>query len=108
MLFGMRRAHLIDTLAYQFIERYEHRDKSFVYYDYLFRDFFAFRAGQNQQQTYWLAPGRGSYVWRTGTFELKARSAELRAKEAIQYDQGQNHWSRRQKWREVFGPTFPG
>jgi hypothetical protein len=98
---------LIDALAYQFIERYEHRDKSFAYYDYIFRDFFGFMAQQNQQQAYWLAPGSGSYVRRTGVFEFKARSAQLRALEAIQHDQGQNHWSRRQKWREVFGPLFP-
>jgi hypothetical protein len=98
---------LIDTLAYQFIERYEHRGKSYTYYDYIFRDFFGFMAQQSEQQRYWLAPGSGPYVWRTGVFENKARSAELRAAEAIRYDQGNYHWARRQKWREVFGTTFP-
>jgi hypothetical protein len=36
---------LIDTLAYQFIENYEHRDKSFLYHDYMARDFFAYLCG---------------------------------------------------------------
>jgi hypothetical protein len=31
---------LIDTLAYQFIENYEYRDKSYLYYDFLCRDCF--------------------------------------------------------------------
>ena len=99
---------LIDTFAYQFLERYEHRDKSFEFYDWLFRDFFAFLTGQNQAQSIWRAPGSASYVYRTGVFEHKARSAELRAREAIDYDVAGNGWSRRQKWREVFGPVFPG
>jgi hypothetical protein len=33
---------LIDTLAYQFMETYEHRSKSFLYHDYMARDFFDF------------------------------------------------------------------
>jgi hypothetical protein len=99
---------LIDTLAYQFIERYEHRDKSFTYYDWLFRDLFAYLAGQDQSQTVWRAPGSGSHVFRKGAFEFKARSAELRAREAIADDQANRDWSRRQKWRMVFGPAYPG
>jgi hypothetical protein len=99
---------LIDTLAYQFIEGYVHRGQSFLYYDLFFRDFFAYLAGQNQAQTNWRAPGSASYVGRTGVFEHKARSAELRAREAIAFDGAGHGWSRRQKWREVFGPTFPG
>jgi hypothetical protein len=99
---------LIDTLAYQFIEKYEYREKSFTYYDYIFRDFFAYIAGQDQKQTVWRAPGSASHVYRTGAFEFKARSGELRAREAVIDDQAGREWSRRQKWREVFGSTFPG
>jgi hypothetical protein len=35
---------LVDTLAYQFIENYQYRDKSFFYYDYMCRDFFKWMA----------------------------------------------------------------
>jgi Second Messenger Oligonucleotide or Dinucleotide Synthetase domain len=31
---------LVDTLAYQFIENYAYRDKSYLYYDFMCRDFF--------------------------------------------------------------------
>ena len=40
---------LIDTLAYQWIGDWPHRDKSYLYHDYLVRDFMLYllaRAGQ--------------------------------------------------------------
>lgn len=99
---------LIDTLAYQFIEAYQYRDKSFLYHDFMARDFFDYLAKQDQNQTVWRAPGSGSHVHRTGVFEYKARSAYLRATEAIQYNDDNHEWSRRQKWRDVFGSLYPG
>ena len=41
---------LIDTLAYQFIGSWKHRDESYFYYDYMCRDFFAFMADQDKTQ----------------------------------------------------------
>lgn len=98
---------LIDTLAYQFIENWAYRDKSYLYHDFMARDYFDFLSNQDQNQSWWRAPGSGSYVGRKGVFEHKARSAYLRACEAIQYDLDGKEWSRRQKWREVFGSKFP-
>ena len=31
---------LIDTLAYKFIENWTYKDKSYLYYDFMSRDFF--------------------------------------------------------------------
>lgn len=98
---------LLDTLAYQFIGTWTHRDKSFLYYDWLFRDFFDFLSQQDQNQNVWRAPGSGSGVQRTGAFEHKARSAHLRACEAIKNASDGYEWSSRQKWREVFGTAYP-
>src|SRR5687768_15575227 len=98
---------LIDTLVYQFIENYEHRDKSFLYHDFIARDYFNFLSQQDEKQTVWRAPGSGSHVHRKGIFESKARSAYLRSVEAINYNDNSHEWSRRQKWREVFGPLYP-
>ncbi|MCL4670365.1 nucleotidyltransferase [Burkholderia pseudomallei] len=98
---------LIDTLAFQFIENWSYRDKSYLYYDYMTRDFFAFLAKQNTTQQYWLAPGSASHVYRKGPFEYKARQAELRALEALTYQQGNHDWSAKQKYREIYGTVFP-
>lgn len=98
---------LIDTLAYQFIETWPYRDKGYLYYDWLTRDFFAFLAAQDASQWHWRAPGSGSYVARIGGFEYKARQGELRAREAIAYQANNNDWSARQKYREIYGSAFP-
>ncbi len=98
---------LIDTLAYQFIATWPHRKMSYLYYDYMSRDFFGHVARQSPKQTYWLAPGSGSYVLRQGSFEYKARQAELRSLEAIAYQANGNEWSARQKYREVYGTSYP-
>jgi Second Messenger Oligonucleotide or Dinucleotide Synthetase domain len=98
---------LIDTFAYQFIETWPYRDKSYLYYDYLTRDFFNFLAGQDSTQHHWRAPGSMAWVRRTGPFEYKARQAELRALEALAYLSRNEDWSARQRFREIYGTAFP-
>jgi hypothetical protein len=98
---------LIDTLSYQFIETWAHRTQSYLYYDFLTRDFFGFLAGQDPTQKYWLAPGSGSYVYRGGPFEYKARQAELRTHEALKYQRENMEYSAKSKYREIYGTSFP-
>lgn len=98
---------LIDTLAYQFIRTWSNRDKSYLYYDWMTRDFFAFLARQDRGKNYWLAPGSSSYVWRKSIFEYKARQAELCALEAIRNETSGHDWSARKKFREIYGTSFP-
>ncbi len=64
---------LVDTLGYQFVENWEHRDKSYLYYDYMCRDFFKWMADQDEKQEWWRAPGSGQYVWGKGLFQYKAK-----------------------------------
>lgn len=100
---------LIDTLAYQFIETWEHRDKSYVYYDYMCRDFFKWMAAQDENQEWWRAPGSGQYVWGKGLFQYKAKRCYNLSLEAIEHEMAtpKREWSAKQKWREVFTANFP-
>jgi len=98
---------LIDTLAYQFIEAWAYRDKSYLYYDYMTRDFFEFLESQNRLQQYWLAPGSASYVHRKGVFEIKAGQAKVRAVAAIAHQAAGQEWSAKQRYREIYGTAFP-
>jgi len=98
---------LIDTLAYQFIANWVHRDKSYLYHDYMARDFFAYLAALDTNQSYWRAPGSGSNVAKKGHFHWKARVAYNQSVQAILHDQNGQVWSRRQMWRKIFGPAFP-
>ena len=100
---------LVDTLAYQFIADYEHRDKSYLYYDFMCRDFFKWMSEQDPEQTYWKAPRSGQYVYGKGLFQYKAKRCYNIAVEAIQHETAspKREWSAKQKWREIFGAAFP-
>ena len=101
---------LIDTLAYQFIDTWKYKSKSFFYYDYMCRDFFSFMADQDKEQVYWKAPGSGQRVYGKGLFQWKAKRCYKIALEAIEYKTAdpKRNWSAKQKWREIFGSAFPG
>jgi hypothetical protein len=98
---------LIDTLAYQFIETWEYRDKSFAYYDYMCRDFFKWMVAQDESQKRWRAPGSGQYVWAKGLFQHKAKRCYNLSLEAIEYERATQEWSAKQKWRDIFTTNFP-
>lgn len=101
---------LIDTLAYQFIGSWKYRQESFGYYGWLCRDFFAFMARQNKNQAYWRAPGSSQPVYaRRDPFQHKATRAYNRACAAIAYETAnpKREWSAKQKWRQIFGSSFP-
>ncbi|MEL3919720.1 SMODS domain-containing nucleotidyltransferase [Aeromonas enteropelogenes] len=98
---------LIDTLAYRFLSNWEYKDKSFVYYDWMTRDFFKFLSEQDEEQKYWLAPGSLQYVWRKGKFEYKAKQCYNIAIKAIEHEVNNQEYSANKKWREIYGTKFP-
>ncbi|PYC43927.1 SMODS domain-containing nucleotidyltransferase [Pseudomonas protegens] len=100
---------LVDTLAYQFIDTWQHKDKSYLHYDYMCRDFFYFMSNQDSQKEYWKAPGSGQYVYGKGLFQWKATRCYNLAREAIEHEVAspKREWSAKQKWREIFGTSFP-
>jgi len=100
---------LVDTLAYQFIENWQHRDKSYMYYDYMCRDFFKWMSEQSSEQEYWKAPGSGQHVYGKGLFQYKAKRCYNISLEAIGHETAtpKREWSAKQQWREIFGTSFP-
>jgi len=100
---------LIDTLAYQFIENWEYRDKSYLYYDYMSRGFFKWMSNQDRNKEYWKAPGSGQYVYGKGLFQYKAKRCYNISLEAIEHETAdpKREWSAKQKWREIYGTSFP-
>ena len=100
---------LIDTLSYQFIGSWAYRSKSYLYYDWMCRDFFAHMAAQDRSQAYYRAPGSDQYVFNNGLFQSKARTCYNLAREAIAHETAtpKREWSAKQKWRDIFGNVFP-
>jgi hypothetical protein len=97
---------LIDTLAYSFIATWPYRDKSYLYFDWMSRDFFRFVADQPEHQTYWSAPGSGQRVSNPVNFRWKAVRAYNLSLEAIAHAEKERWWSSGEKWREVYGSPF--
>jgi len=98
---------LIDTLAYRFLIDWIFKDKSFLYYDLMCRDFFEYLKNQTENQTIWYALGSGQIIYNSENFRYKATVAFNKAKEAIQFQKENKEWSAKQKWREIYGNRFP-
>ena len=97
---------LIDTFCYNFLEDWPYKDKSFLYYDWMTRDFFDFLSDQDENQDYWFAPGSNQRVNRKGKFNYKAIQAYNRALEAISYESEEKEYSANEKWRNIYGSKF--
>jgi hypothetical protein len=97
---------LIDTLAYQFLKTWSHRNDSFIYYDWMTRDFFEYIKNLDENKTYWLAVGSGQYIYKKGDFQYKALRCFNIAKEAIDYEVREMPYSADGKWREIYGTKF--
>jgi hypothetical protein len=98
---------LIDTLAYNFIGSWDYKEKSYLYYDWMSRDFLLYLSNQNPKQEYWRAAGSSQYIWRKGLFEYKAKQCYNLALDAITYESKGMNWSARQIWRKIYGTAYP-
>ena len=97
---------LIDTLAYNFLEStIEYDDRSFLYYDWLSRDFFEY-LGELPDQDYYAAPGSGQRVRVRKKFQRKARKAHRLCLAAIEAQEKENK-NVNEKWKKVYGRQFP-
>lgn len=98
---------LIDTLAYKFIDNWRNKDKSYLYYDFMSRDFFEYLMNIDENTTYWRAPGSNRYVHKKGNFHRKAKNAYNLCIEAIDLESDNLPYSAKKKWREIYGTKFP-
>jgi Second Messenger Oligonucleotide or Dinucleotide Synthetase domain len=98
---------LIDTLACNFMKDWNNSNKSYLYYDYLTRDFFKYLSEQNKEQNYWYAIGSNQRIFRKGLFEAKAKKAYNLALEAIESYNKEYYFTAKSKWREIYGNKFP-
>lgn len=97
---------LIDTLCYRFMLNWEYKDKSYLYYDWMTRDFFSWLSNQNDHQSYWFAPGSNQQVYSTGKFCQKAKTAYQTALTAIAAEENNNDVLANLYWRYIYGTKF--
>ncbi|HEJ7260186.1 TPA: nucleotidyltransferase [Serratia marcescens] len=95
---------LIDTLAHNFLKsNSDYDDKSYFYYDYMSRDFFAYLS-ELPKQDYYAALGSGQRVKVKKNFQRKAKKAHELCLKAIEAEGKDNQSDR---WRAVYGRPFP-
>lgn len=97
---------LIDVFAYNFLSSWNEKDKSFLYYDWMSRDFFKYLSERDTSQSQWKVMGSNRYVSRVGSFESKAKTAYTTACDAIAKEK-EYPASAKSKWREIYGSKFP-
>jgi len=98
---------LIDTLAYKFLKDWEYKNNSYMFYDWMSRDFFKFLSEQDTNQNKWYAIGSGQVIDRKGYFEFKAKKCYNISLEAIKDESNGYEYSSKSKWREIYGNKFP-
>jgi hypothetical protein len=95
---------LVDTLAYNYLtSTTEYDTKSYLYYDFLSRDFFKYLSELPEQNEY-AAPGSRQRVKVKKKFQKKAKKAHRLCLEAIE---AENQANVNDKWKRVYGRPFP-
>lgn len=96
---------LIDILACRFLKNWKYKDSSFIYYDWMSRDFFEYLASVPEQSKF-QAMGSGRYVASDYHFQYRAKLAYKKALSAIEnqdiYPETANEY-----WRDIYGYRFP-
>lgn len=96
---------LIDTLAYNFLKSTDDfDDKSYLYYDFMCRDFFKFLSEEPTDRDHYQALGSNQDVKVKDQFHDQARDAYEKSLKAIK-NQGTKKASN--YWRKIFGNSFP-
>ena len=98
---------LIDTLAHRFLSSWDDRNKSFVYYDWMSRDFFAYLAKEDDTKSYWYAVGSNQLIYRRGGFSRTAKTCHEKSLSAIENHKNGHFYTAKSLWREIYGNKFP-
>lgn len=98
---------LVDTLVYRFIKDWACKNKSYLYYDFMSRDFFKYLKDIDSSKVVWQAPGSNRFVYSKGYFQNKARNAYNLSLEAIALEEKGYLFSSKKKWGEIYGTKFP-
>ncbi len=97
---------LVDTFCYKFLSEWAHKERGYLFYDWMTRDFFRYLSEIDDTQEYWIAPGSGQRVNRKGSFSKKAKAAYEQAVKAIEHEGKGQETSANTCWRAIYGTGF--
>lgn len=97
---------LLDLFAYRFLQDYQYKDKSYAYYDWMTRDFFAYLANIPETQNSWRMVGSNRIYTDSCSFQSKAKKTKDKCVEAIEDASKGYIYSAYCNWRNIFGTKF--
>lgn len=100
------QGYLIDSTVYSFLKDYKYSCETFIYYDWISRDYFKYLY-DNAEKEYWVMPGSGIHVVKKYSFKAEAKKAYDLSLEAIKAGESDYSYTWHNKWREIYGNKFP-
>ncbi|MFN4057783.1 MAG: SMODS domain-containing nucleotidyltransferase [Roseinatronobacter sp.] len=94
----------IELIAIEFLQTWEHRDKSSTYYDWMVRDFLKHLEGKVYGNVY--APGTYEQMYLGNAWLSKAQSARQRAEKACNLEKDYPYTAG-EEWQKIFGTDIP-
>jgi hypothetical protein len=99
------KSFCIELLAIEFLQTWDHRGKSSVYYDWMVRDFFKYVI--SKAKSFLWTPGTYEAIWLEDSWVSKAQSALGRAVKACDYESQKMPYSAGEEWQKIFGTMIP-
>lgn len=99
---------LIDTIAYHFIRQYKYSDKSYIFYDWMSRDFFRYIT-DHIEYNYWekISSTEKILIDYPHSINTDAETAYELSCDAISAHSKDYYYTWHDKWRNVYGTKFP-
>jgi hypothetical protein len=94
----------IELVAVEFLNSWQYKDKSSVYYDWMVRDFLEYLSHKNSSFVY--APGTGEPMYLGNAWISKARQAHKHAQKACN-NEISNPAKAGEEWQKIFGNDIP-
>lgn len=100
------KSFVLELLAVEFLQNWEHRGKSTTWYDYMSRDFFKVLSAKTAW-SYVVVPGTGEILFFGDAWKTKAESARDRAVKACEFEASNQPCAAGTEWQKIYGDFIP-
>lgn len=98
---------LLDNMVMNFMDDWEGRERSYLFYGSMILAFFEYLAGKRDDQEHWYARGSNRELPRTGLFGDMANAAFKETLEVLNYEEEGDYVRADDSWKRIFGSYFP-
>jgi len=99
------KSFMVELVAADFLQQSPWREKTFFWFDWIARDFFAYL--WHRANTFVTVAGTQERVWLSNDWQSRAESAWRRAVKACEYEQHNQVLAAGEEWQKIFGTQIP-